>query len=215
MSSTLKGRLILLALVSLLAIPLAVMLSRTVGGLVHDLVALPFLYLAWIGRLYLRAVPRVLFWGALLLFGLALIVADVLIATSKRKRNERRYRHTDHAAVSQRGPVSRLAGLVHAAPRSAYLRGELARRLGELALQAADDREYRPRSDIDGALDELGAPPEVRAFLRQGQGPLLQFQRGGLIARLRQRFRAARARDGVCDDLERTVRYLEDRLEGL
>lgn len=215
MSSTLKRRLILGALVALLAIPLALMVSRTVGGLVHDLVALPFVYLAWIGRLYLRAVPRVLFWGALVFFGLVLILADVLIAYTKRKRNELGYRHTEGGAVSQRGPVSRLAALIHSAHRSAYVRGELARRLGGLAVQATDDREYNPSSEIKESLEALDAPPEVRAFLRQGQGPLLQFVRGGLIARLRQRLRAARARDGVSDDLERTVRYLEDRMEGL
>lgn len=214
MSSTLRRRLILVALVSLLAIPLALMLSRTLGGLVHDLVALPFLYLAWMGRLYLRAVPRILFWGALLFFGLALILADVLIAYSKRRRKELRYGHTRDVAAYHNGPVTRLAALIQSAERSAYLRGELARRLGGLAVQVADDREYRHSAEIKGVLDTLDAPPEVRAFLMQGQGPLLQFQRGGLIARLRQRFRALRARDGLSDDLERTLRYLEDRLEG-
>lgn len=215
MSSRARRRLLLGALILLLTLPLALLLSHAAGGVVRDLLVWPFLYLTWVARLYVGAVPHALFWGGLLLFGLALVIADVLLAQRRTGTGDIERPTSAKAYPRYDGPVSQLAGQIRNTARSAYFRGTLARHLGRLALQIEGDGEAPKPANIQRALDGLEAPADVRAFLREGERPISLHWRGGLMAVLRRRLRAVAGDEAAPDDLRRTVRYLEDRLEDL
>ncbi len=214
MSPTLKRWLLAAALVVLLAIPLALLLSRVSGDFVRDVVAAPFLYLAWIGRVYVRTIPRTLFWGALLLFGLALALTNSLIALG---------RSGEGAASSQNlvfeqsysGQVKQLRSQIRYAARSTYFRRRLSQRLGQLILRSLDVEEPYGRAKLERGLEALGAPPEVRAFLREGGRLISPSRPVGLVAWLRRRLRGANETEAPSPELEHVVRFLEERLEGL
>lgn len=215
MTRLLKGRLGLVALVVLLAIPLALILSRAIGGFVRDLVVVPFLYLGWMGQLYLRAIPQILFWGALLLFGLILVFADVLFARRDSDKGDGDYRGPPRVRTPDAGPVRKLTAQIHSASGSRYFRAALAQRLGILALEILDEGEDAGQGDTQQRLDALEMPPEVRAFLTQGKRPIWQHRDGGLLAWLRRRLQRGSEKKGRLEPVEQTVRYLEDRMEGL
>ncbi len=214
MSPDLKRPLWLLALVVLLAVPLAFLLSRTFGVVVRDIVAVPILYLGWIGRLYLRTVPQALFWGALLLFGLVLAITNVLIALGGLGEGERGYQQGMGVNQVYIGRVKELTSQIHFAARSAYFRRRLAQRLGRLILKSLDYEEPYGPAKVEQGLEALDAPPEVRAFLQEGE-QLISPSRPGLIVWLRRRLRG-RQEVGAPDlELERVVQFLEERLEVL
>ncbi len=214
MSRTLRRWVGLAALIALLAVPLAFVLSQVFGGVVEELVTTPFLYLAWIGRLYLRTVPRILFWGGLLVFGLGLAAASILIPSMRRGRAEGGGGRRDERGADQLGAIRQLASRIRFAARSPYFRERLAQRMSVLALQIFDERDAGRRGEIERVLDELDAPPEVRAFFREGEGLAAQPSRGGLIFRLRQLVRGPGGRDARYDALEHAVHWLEDQMEG-
>ena len=215
MSSAARRRLLLGGLILLLTIPLAFLLSHAAGGIVRDLLVWPFLYLAWVARLYLRTVPQALFWGGLLFFGVVLLVIDVLFARHRAGRGDMERPTSAKEVPADNGPVSRLAGQIQNAARSAYFRGTLARDLGKLALQIEGDGEGAGGESIQRGLDDLDAPPEVMAFLMEGERPISLHWRGGVIALFRRRLLRLAGDDAAPGDLPRTVRYLEDRLEDL
>jgi hypothetical protein len=203
----------LVVLVLLLAIPLALLLSRVSGGLVRDAVAVPMLYLAWIGRLYLRTVPQALFWGALLLFGLVVAITNVLVAVGD-LRGRRDGRRGERAlGYVGTGPVKQLASQVRFAARSAYFRRRLAQRLGRLILRSLDYGERYRRAQVERGLDALDAPPNVRAFLREGEDLIAPSRPVGLVARLRHRLWGGQGEGAPNPDLEQVIEFLENRLE--
>ena len=214
MSATLKKGLRVAALVLLLAVPLAVLFSRALGGFVRDVVAVPLLYLAWISRLYLRTIPQALFWGALVVFGLALAVTNLVIALGS---GEDAADGQEEVELEQTyaGSVRRLVSQIRYAERSAYFRRRLSQRLARLILSALDYEEPYGRAKVDRGLDAIDAPPEVRDFLHEGDDLLSPTRRPGLIAWLRRRLRGRNKTAVPSPELERVVRFLEDRLEVL
>jgi hypothetical protein len=205
----------LAALVLLLTIPLAFLLSRVLGGFLRDVVAVPILYLVWIGRLYLSIVPPVFFWGGFLLFGLVLAVTSVLVGSGGPDgdgEGSQQGAQMDHVYTGQ---VEQLASHIHFANRSTYFRRRLAQRLGRLMLRSLGYGErYRP-AQIERGLDVLDAPPETRAFLSEGKQLILSSRPAGLIAWLKRLLRGREKTTAFGLDLEHTVRFLEERLEGL
>jgi len=214
-SRFLQKRLGVLALVVGLAIPLALILSRAIGGFVRDLVVVPFLYLAWMGQLYVRAIPQILFWGALLLFGLLLVLANVLFARRDGDKGARDSRGPERVPGPDASPVRKLAAQIHSGGRSRYFRAALAQRLGMLVLEVLDEGEDAGQGDTQRRLDGLEMPQGVRAFLAEGERPIWQHQSGGLLAWLRGRLQRGSEKKGRLEAVEQTVRYLEERMEGL
>lgn len=213
MSPTIKKGFRLALIVLVLAIPLALLLSRVAGGFVRDVVAAPFLYLAWIARVYLRTVPRTLFWGGLLLFGLALALMNALVALGGDPGSGTGARELPAIESNYTGKVSRLTSQIRFAERSTYFRRRLAKRLGGLILRSMDRSERYSLAEVERALDELGAPRQIRGFLREAGGPIPPAQRVGLIAWLRGHL-LGRPGAGVHGlDLDELVQFLEDRLE--
>lgn len=215
MSLELKRRVWLVVLVVLLAIPLALLLSRVSGGLVVDVIVAPFVYLAWIGRLYLRTVPPTLFWGALLAFGLVLAVINILIAVGGARGRETGHREGSAVDQAYAGQVRQLTSQIHFAARSAYFRRRLAQRLGEVVLRSMDYEGPYGRVHVERGLEALDAPPDVRAFLLEGEQLMSSSRPTGLIAWLKRRLRRREGPNSSVAELERVVRFLEDRLEVL
>ncbi len=200
-------------LVLLLAIPLAFLLSRVLGGFVRDVVAVPILYLVWIARLYLSIVPPIFFWGGFLLFGLALAITSILVGPdgpSGDGGEPQQGAEIDHVYTGQ---VGQLASHIRFANQSTYFRRRLAQRLGRLLLRSLGYGErYRP-AQIERGLDVLDAPPEIRVFLSEGKQLILPSRSAGLIAWLKRLLRGRGETRASNLDLEHTVRFLEDRLE--
>ena len=202
----------ILGLVVVLAIPLAFLLSRAFGGFVRDVVAAPFLYLLWLGRLYVRTVPHALFWGALLLLGLGLAVTSMLVGAGGQIRRDRGSGQGE-ARRFYVGQVKQLTTHIEFAGRSEYFRNRLRGRLRSIVLQALDyGRGYR-EEEVERALNALEAPPEVRAFFADGKQRTRRSQVGGLLARVRARLRGGEVISASRVNLEGVVRFLEDRLE--
>jgi hypothetical protein len=203
------------ALVVLLAIPLAFLLSRVSGDFVRDVIAAPFLYLAWIGRVYVRTVPRTLFWGALLLFGLALALTNALTALGGSGGEGTNYAQDAIFEQSYTGPVRQLRSQIRYASRSTYFRRRLAQRMGRLILKSLDVEEPYGRAKVERGLEALDAPPEIREFLREGGRLISPSQPVGLITWLRRRLHGGEVFEAPSPELERVVRFLEERLEVL
>lgn len=204
----------LVAVALLLAILLTFLLAQIFGGAVRDIVALPLVYLAWIGRLYLRTIPRALIWGALLLFGLVMALSRALIAQSEGRTRTADVRAAMEAPGGLAGKVGRLASQIRFARRSAYFRQRLAQRLGRLILRATDRGERYGPKQVERALDALDAPPEIRAFFSEGEQGTTPSRRVGPFGWLRRRLRGDDEGPSSAS-LEQVVQYLEDRLEVL
>lgn len=206
----------LMALILLLAVPLALVLSRALGTVVRDLVAVPLLYAAWLGRLYARAVPRIFLWAGLLLFGFLLAIVSGLAAAGDRGKRRPRLRRGTKTTGPYDAPVGRLALQIQAAERSAYSRKRLARRLGGLALQVLGHRELYRLAEIDRRLDALDAPLEIRrlvAWADHGSSPAARL---GFLAQLWNRLTSVVNNEKmVHDEVERAVECLEEELEGI
>ena len=215
MNAQLKRRLGIVVLVVLLAIPLTLLLSQVSGEFVRDVVAAPFLYLAWIGRLYVRTIPRPLFWGALLLFGLALALTNALTALGGLAEGGLGSTPDDVFEGSYTGQVKHLRSQIRYAARSTYFRRRLSQRLGRLILRSLDVEEPYGRAKVEQGLDALDAPPEVRAFLREGGRLISPSQPIGLIAWLKRRLRGTNGTEAPSPELEHVVQFLEERLEVL
>jgi len=213
MNAGLKDRLKLAGLIVLLAIPVAWLIGRFLGGFVRDALAVPFLYLSWIARLYVRTVPRTLFWGALLVFGVGLAVTNVVIALGKDGGEGLEVdRGLDPGYADM---VQQLTSQIRFAGRSLYFRRILAKRLGRLILRCRDNGDqYRP-AEIRHALYALDAPPQVHEFFRDGEDLISSTRRPGWLIWLRRRVGAPGLAYAPPDDLEDVIRFLEDRLEVL
>lgn len=215
MSSELRRRLQLAALVTLLTIALTLLIARLSGGFVRDLVAVPFLYLAWIARVYVRTIPRTLFWGGLLLFGVALALTNAVIGLSKRGEEAEEWARGSGLQESYTHEVRQIASQIRFAGRSAYFSRRLAKRLGGLLVQAVDNGEYYRAVEIQRRLDALDAPPEVRMFFAEAEELVPASRSAGPLARLRRRLFGPTDSEASLENLERTVQFLEDRLEVL
>lgn len=211
MKAELRNRLKLAGLIVLLAMPVAWLIARFFGGFVREALAIPFLYLTWIVRVYVRTVPRTLFWGALLLFGVALAVTHVVITLDRDGRHDSKAdleRHPGYADT-----VQQLTLQIRFAGRSLYFRRSLAKRLGRLILRSRDNVDpWRP-AEIQRALRDLDAPPKVHEFFRDGDDLVPSSRRTRWIIWLRRRLGAQEERYAPPDALEDVIRFLEDRLE--
>ena len=215
MSPALRKWLRLVFLVLLVATPLVIVLSWLSESFVRDAIAVPLLYAAWIVRLYLRTVPRTLFWGALLIFGVALAATNVLAALGSRVGRDRPARGLAGIDSGYSGKVTRLTSQIRFAARSAYFKRQLARRLGRLILRSLEHEGPYSPEEVERGLDALDAPPEIRAFLREADEQAHCSQPAGFIAWLRERLRR-RGGVGIREpDLDEIVEFLEDRLEAL
>jgi hypothetical protein len=203
----------LLALAVLLAVPVALLIGRFFGGFVREALAVPFLYLSWIARVYARTVPRSLLWGALLLFGVALAVTNVVVVLGRDKG----YR-SEAALELESGyadTVEQLRSQIRFAGRSLYFRRSLAKRLGRLVLRSRDHGDqYRP-AEMHHVLHDLDAPPAVHQFFRESENLTEPTRGAGWRIWVGRLLGIHRGEYAPPDDLGDVIAFLEDRLEVL
>ena len=214
MSTELKSRLRLTVLVIMLAFPIALLLAWLRDGAIRDLIALPFLYMAWLARVYVRSVPRPLFWGGLLIFGVVLAVINVLTALHRRRGDDDPVLDAE-LRPDYRGKVRQLTSQIRFAARSLYFKRSLAKRLGRLILESRDyGGQYQP-AELGRTLDALGASEDVRRFFEDGEELVPSSRRAGVLLWFQRRLRSRDRASAPPSDLEKVVQFLEDRLEVL
>ena len=191
-----KKRLLPIALILLLALPLALLLRR----LARDVVAGQLLRLLWAGRLLLNSVPQVLAWGALVAIVTGVAVGSLL-------KNRTAARPAKPIEFPTEGRLATLAELVQRSAKSDFARWRLAQHLTELALDGlvytvqADHKEARRRLR-EGEID---APPQVRAYLQAGTR--LAFTRSARVVSHSVQQTELQA------DPDQVVSFLEQQLE--
>lgn len=198
-------RWLLIALVLLLAAPLALMLQ----GFVRDVATIEFLRALWAGRILLESLPQMPLWG-LFLVTLSLIAAKSLIKGKSSAREE------PQTGPGDLGRVQSLAQEIERSGEGEYFKWRIARDLGELVMEVLAHRQRLDAGPLAARQElekqELDAPPEIQAFLRAGSKPA--FSRpGNLLAWLRDSLPPKS--DSVYPklDLESVVKFLEDQLE--
>jgi hypothetical protein len=172
---------------------------------VRDWVALPLARILRIGNLMLGTVPQIAFWALLLLLGALMAVRSLI-------EHEKRSPSAERAVPVSLGRVRALLRWVQQEPESAYHRQRLAYHLVRLATEIQAFRQERTPGRFDRRLDDLNAPPEIRAYLEASMTPLSWSTPGPLsrFVRWLQPQKASSYRD---TDLEDVVRFLEDQLE--
>jgi membrane protein implicated in regulation of membrane protease activity len=201
---TMKKRtgLLLLALVSLLAIPLA-LAFRNVA---RDEIVIPLMYFLWQVGIFLRGFDALLWWVAFLVAAVFLFwrsLGRVARPTSRL--------HTGEPVTT--GRVAFWATQIEKANRSGYVRWQLQRDLAHIALEmvAHGQQASVSRSGQETDIEELGAPPDVHAFLRAGLDRP-DSSSTGIFARWTSRSRRDKQVSPPHSDLERVVEFMEDRV---
>ena len=201
-----RTRLLLSVLVLLLAIPLTLLF----WDVARDAIAVPLLYLLWIGDLIFRAVPQLFLW----IVFLAIALLFVLRSLRKQKRPVRERRVAETPSTGQ---VWTWARRIYLMERRSYSGWYFARHLQRLTLEVLAHRERVEVRQIKQRLrtGELDVPPELEACL--GIDPGRAFSKPSLSARLRRLLRLGtetETRTAPPDlDLEGILQFLEDQLK--
>lgn len=207
MSERTRKRLLLVGLTLLLAIPLTILFLRDLRGFVRDFIVAPLLYILWLARLFLQSVSQSLFWAIFLTFALVTIVRS-LIGYKERMQT------THKTEKGHQGQIQELARKIELAEQSNYFQYQIARRLGELIVKMVSHSKQRTPEQIEHALDELEAPPEVEAYLQTHalRTSVPPSKRIPSFARLVRLLRGNAQPAPPDADLESVVQFLEDRL---
>ncbi len=201
-----RTRLLLLGLVLLLAIPLVLVL----GDFARKAIAVPLLYILWIGRLLLNSIPQLPFWA--LLLAVALVVAGASLVGRKKPKRKASKEETDYE-----GRVRVLTRWIHhAAEGGDYSKWRLAQCLGQLTQEGLACRGRLDPEQVKDHLQsgEVNAPPEIQAYLQAGLAPM-SYRPAGLFSRLSHRLRLSAQTFPIDLDPERAVQFLEDQLENV
>ena len=158
-----KKRLLILGLILLLAI----ILTPIIRNFVREVIVIPFLYLFWIGRFFVEAVPQQWLWlgflsVCLLILGLSLI--------GKRKRKSRPIVIAD----KQEGRIESWAKLLDQAKQDDYFKWRLAQQLQKLTLSAIAHQQGQSIKQTRRQMrrGELEMPPELTAYFQASLKPL-------------------------------------------
>lgn len=201
-------------MMGVLIVAVALILAPLVVNVVRDHLLVPVLYAIWLARLYLNAVPQLVYWAVLLGIGVLLAIQS-LYYWSPRLRP--RARPTPPAA----GQVSRLSNWVAESSRGQYFRQHLLRRLIRITLRlhGHSDRLHATETAALLASDQLSLPEDVHAILEEGMTStaydlddhmnLVKRFTGWLTGWLPR----TRSRPPIDPALTRLVEYLEEKLE--
>ena len=173
---------------------------------VQETLVTPLLYVVWLAQLFLASVPQALFWAVFLV--LMLRVA----AGSLRSGRQARLVRSAYRSLTQRGRVQTLARWIHSARRE-YFKRQLARHLGELAVQVTQPHELLSPAEISAALrsGQMDAPPEILAYFQAG---LDTYSRpASLSSRLAWIFGKQAPTSPLDLELEQVLRFLEHQSE--
>jgi hypothetical protein len=141
-----------------------------------------------------------------------LLVIGVLIAARSLMERRERMPSPDQVPAVYPGRVRTLLLWVRREPGSSYFRQRLAHHLARLAMELQAYCQKRTSGRFGWQLDDLDAPPEVRAYLQAGMTPSTLSSLGS-IARFVRWLRPRRTGPSRDFDLESVVQFLEDQLE--
>lgn len=184
---------------------LTVLLAFLLQDVVRDWVALPLARILRIGNLMLGTVPQIAFWMLLLLLGASMAVRSL---TEYKKRSP----STERVQMVRSGRVRALLRWVQREPESAYYRQRLACHLARLATELQAFRQERTPGRFDWRLDDLNAPPEIRAYLQASMTPS-SWGTPNPLSRFVRWLRPQKTSSSQDSNLEGVVRFLEDQLE--
>ncbi len=188
-----------------LAVLLAIPLILLIVNQRREAIATAVWYVIWVGNLLSKAVPQHAYWILFLLAALVIAVASLV----------RRGSHlADESAgdLDRPGRVHRLTQMVKRAERSPYMKWQLARLLGGLALEKMA---RRVPASADGRLRRLlegegDLSPEVLDYLEAGLDRW-PYEDQGFRWRI-WRFLRGHTPPGALDlDPDRVVQFLEDQ----
>ena len=185
---------------------LTLILLFALRGWVQETLVTPLLYAVWLAQLLLASVPQALLWAVFLV--LLLRVA----AGSLRAGRQARLVRPAYQASAQRGRVQTLARWIHSTRRE-YFKRQLARHLGELAVQVTQPHELLSAAEISAALrsGQMDAPPEILAYFRAGLD--IYSRPASLLTRLAWIFGKQAPTSPLDLELEQVVRFLEHQSE--
>jgi len=192
-----KRRLLPLALILIVAGLLTVVLQEYTRQLI-----VPFLFLAWIGRLLVETVPQVMIWGLFIAIAL-LVAARSLLNRRATSPPVRRLQ------PPVEGRIERWATLIEQSRHETYYRWQLAQPLRALIIGVLAHRQRSTPRQIKQQLaaNSIELPPDIEAYL---QASMTSFSR---LLTERSRFRPEPAPSPLDLAPEEIVQFLEDQLD--
>ncbi|MCB0167373.1 MAG: hypothetical protein KDI79_24300 [Anaerolineae bacterium] len=189
-----RGLMFWLALVA----SVGLLLTPAFRVFVREVVVIPLLYLLWIGRFVLSAVPHSALWGCYVAVLLLLMSVSLLSRKPKKPRTR-----PPNAAIE--GRVAGLAHLVHQAEHDDYFKWRLAQQLQKLSVDTIAYHTGQSIPEIRRQLQQgrLDLPAELQAYFEAGLKPL------GSLAVPRKRFLTNRPATALDLEPATVVRFLE------
>ena len=187
----------------LAAIPLALVFR----DIVRETLVIPFLYVLWRVGIFLRGFDTVLWWALFLAAALYLFLRSM-------ERSPAMARRTRIDRPDSTGRVTFWLTQIERADHSDYARWQLEHGLVQVALELMDRNEDAGEGRLGQTPDisELGAPPDVRAFLESGlnrpfDSPIDR------VSRWLHRSNSGSRVPAPQSDLERVIAFLEEQME--
>jgi len=177
----------------------ALLLSPVLRGLVRDIIVVPVLYVFWIGRFIVEAIPQSGLWSCFLI--VTLIILSIGIVGKRRTK-----RDPPPLKQAYKGHVDGWARLLRRAEQDDYYKWRLAQQLQKLTLQAIANNNGQSLKETRQQLrrGELDMPPEIEAYFQAS------LQSLGNLSR-RKRFPGSKTAPSALDmDPVRIVQYLEE-----
>lgn len=152
---------------------IAALLAFRLSGAVYAMIVLPVSYLLWLLKLFFLAVPGIIWWGALVLVVLYILLMS-LVSDIKIKRK------MSPANRRSRGNVEILAGWMARSKKGTYFKWLVANRLGRIAHQILENRSAGKKRSFFDPLTGSGwdADAPTQAYLESGlQGSFADYPR--------------------------------------
>ena len=181
-----------------LIVLVALLLSPVFRGLVRDIIVVPILYVFWIGRFIVEAIPQSGLWSCFLL--VTLIILSIGIAGKRRTKLEHR-----PSNPAYKGHVDGWATLLRRTEQDDYYKWRLAQQLQKLTLQAIANNKGQSLKETRQQLrrGELDMPPEIEAYFQAS------LQSLGNLSPRRRLLGSKTAPSAFDIDPSRIVQYLE------
>ncbi len=197
-----RKRLLPLALILLLALPLVLLLR----DFARDVLVVELFRFYWGARILFESLPQLPLWGLLL-------VTVVVIALRSLRRGKRREAPHPGREPEPAGQVRTLARWIERAAEGEYFRWSLAQHLGGLAWDVMAYREQTTLAVLKARLQagRLDLPPVVEAYLRAQQTRHFA-PTSGILGALRARLQPAPPASAPDPELARVVEFLQDQL---
>lgn len=156
-----------LSFLLLFAVSAGLLLTPIFQTFIREAVVIPLLYLVWIGRFVLSAIPYTVLWGCYV--ALLLLIMGVSLLAKRQKKRKPSQPQPDHE-----DRVAGLAKLIEQAEQDDYFKWRLAQQLQKLSLDTMAYHSGQPIGEIRQQLRQgtLDIPPELQAYFEAGLKPL-------------------------------------------